>query len=105
MNTNTIFEVASQASVFALLAVVAMIFVKYFYKRSAMMRTVMFIDHAPKLKDLPVGSGFPSVVLFGAFVIAAQIWLIVPLMIVGVVLWNVAQESARYNLDRRLEMI
>lgn len=101
MDTNTVFEIATQASTFAVLGIVAMTFVKYFFKRSAMMRTVMFIEHSPKLKDLPVGSGFPSIVLFGVFVVLAQVWMIVPLMIVGVVLLNVLQESVRYDLDRR----
>lgn len=102
---NTILEVSIQAALFTMVGLLAIVLVKYFFKRSAMMRTVMFIDHAPKLKDLPVGSGIPSLVLFGAFVVLAQGWLVVPVMVIGVVLFNVKQEISRYDLDRRWELV
>jgi len=100
MDTMEIMTVLAQSTAFVALSFVAVIGVKYFYKRSAMMRTMFFIDHSPRLNDLPVASGLPSLALFGIFVVFAQAWLAVPLMIVGVMLWNVRQELVRYDLNR-----
>ena len=95
---DTIYQISLQASTFLTFGIIAMVFVKYSFKRAAMLRTVMFIDHSPRLSELPIGSGVPSIILLGVLVLCSQAWIAIPVMVLGVALFNVRQEMRRYDL-------
>ena len=85
-------------AMYAVLSVAVLVSVKYAVKKRVMLRTVMFIEHKPSLRELDLSHGSLFVAVGAVFVLLASSWLVVPVMAVGVFLWVLRYEVSASSL-------